>query len=341
VPFLGVDPQPNEMRRERVAIGQFADGSPVDVPVVVIRGAADGPTAYLQAGIHGDEVTGIEVCRRVVASLDPATLRGTVVAVPIGNVPAYRNRSRSFLDEERGPIDMNRVFPGDLAGLLTERIAATLVEEFLRPADYAVDFHSALAGCAIAPCAYVSGAEGHAVRHVQERLADAFALGLTCLQEGTTEFGHSNLTRSFCATAERAGVPAIIAEMGESGRITADVVDHGVAGTRRALAALGNLAADDAPAPEPSVRFRAIAFVHAESGGLVNHAVALGDPVEEGDVLGAIVDPLSGEEMPVVSPVAGIVLRLLTLGTCNVGAELVWVAHELVDLSEQSDGGRR
>ena len=339
--FLGVDPQPNEVRRERVAIGQLADGSPVYVPVVVVRGAADGPTAYLQAGIHGDEVTGIEVCRRAVASLDPATVRGTVVAVPIGNVPAYRNRSRSFLDEERGPIDMNRVFPGDPAGLLTERIAATLTDEFLRPADYAVDFHSALAGCAIAPCAYVSGGEGHAVRRAQERLAEAFGLGLTCLQEGTTEFGHSNLTRSFCATAERAGVPAIIAEMGESGRITAEVVDHGVAGTRRALAALGNLPLDDAPVAAPSVRFRAIAFVHAERGGLVNHAVALGDRVEEGDVLGVVIDPVGGDETPAVSPVSGIVLRLLTLGTCNVGAELVWVAHELVDPAGPSDGRPR
>lgn len=330
MPFLGVEPQSSEVRRERVAVGQFADGSPVVVPVVAIRGAADGPTAYLQAGIHGDEVTGIEVCRRVMASLDPEEVRGTVVAVPIGNVPAYLNRSRSFLDEERGPIDMNRVFPGDPSGLLTERIAWTLVDEFLRPADYAVDFHSALAGCAIAPCAYVSGAEGHPVRQVQQQLAEAFGLGLICLQEGTTEFGHSNLTRSFCATAERAGVPAIIAEMGESGRITAGVVERGVAGARRALAALGNLVPDGAP-PPPSVRFRAIAFVHAERGGLVNHAVALGDRVEEGDVLGMVVDPVGGEETPVVSPVAGIVLRLLKLGTCHVGAELVWVAHDLAE----------
>jgi predicted deacylase len=329
VPFLGVDPRRSEVRRERVAVAQYADGSPVVVPVVAIRGAAEGPTAYLQAGIHGDEVTGIEVCRRLLASLDPTELRGTVVAVPIGNVPAYRNRSRSFLDEERGPIDMNRVFPGDPAGLLTERIAATLVEEFLRPADYAVDFHSALAGCTIAPCAYVSGAEGHPVRDVQERLAEAFGLGLICLQEGTTEFGHSNLTRSFCATAERAGVPAIIAEMGEAGRITAGVVELGVAGARRALAEMGNLAPDGA-APPLSARFRAIAFVHAERGGLVNHAVALGDRVEEGDMLGTVADPVGGEETPVVSPVGGIVLRLLTLGTCNVGAELAWVAHHLV-----------
>lgn len=330
MPFLGVEPQPAEMRRERVAVGQFADGSPVTVPVVAIRGVDDGPTAYLQAGIHGDEVTGIEVCRRLMASLDPAELRGTVVAVPIGNVPAYLNRSRSFLDEERGPIDMNRVFPGDPQGLLTERLASTLVEEFLHPADYAVDFHSALAGCTIAPCAYVSGAVGHPVRQVQERLAEAFGLGLICLQEGTTEFGHSNLTRSFCATAERAGVPAIIAEMGESGRITADVVELGVAGARRALAAQGNLAPGEG-APPSSLRFRAIAFVHAERGGLVNHAVALGDRVEEGDVLGMVVDPVGGEETPVVSPVGGIVLRLLMLGTCHVGAELAWVAYDLIE----------
>jgi uncharacterized protein len=341
VPFLGVEPRKGEVRRERVTIGQLADGSPVYLPVVTVGGTADGPIAYLQAGIHGDEITGIEVCRRVIASLDPSDVRGTVVAVPIGNVPAYLNRSRSFADEERGPIDMNRIFPGDPRGLLTERIASALVEEFLHHVDYAVDFHSALAGCTIAPCAYVSGSEGHAVRRVQERLADAFGLGLTCLQEGTTEFGHSNLTRSFCATAERAGVPAIIAEMGESGRISAEFVELGVQGARRALAASGNLPGAGQAPPPPSVRFRSIAFVHAERGGLVDHAVALRDRVAEGDVLATIVDPVGGEETQVVSPVSGIVLRLLTLGSCNVGAELAWVAHQLVDPAEDADGGDR
>jgi predicted deacylase len=329
--FLGVEPRAGEVQRARVPFGQLADGSPAYIPVVSVAGREDGPTAYLQAGIHGDEITGIEVCRRVLASLDPSAVRGRIVAVPIGNVPAFRNRRRSFVEEERGPIDMNRVFPGDPGGLLTERIAAALVTEFLEPADYALDFHSALAGCNISPCSYVSGAAGNAVRQTQERLAASLGLGLTCLQEGTTEFGHSNLSRSFCSTAERAGVPAIIAELGESGRITWDFVERGVAGTRRALIDQGNLVDDAAPPATPSVCFRAIAFVHAERGGIVNHLVPLGATVEVGDPLVRVIDPVTAEETTSSAPVAGIVLRQLTLGSCGVGAELAWVAHEILE----------
>ena len=86
--FVGIDPRPGEVRRERVPVGRLADGIDAYVPVVAIGGTADGPTAYLQAGIHGDEVTAIEVLRRVLVAIDPAAVRGRIIAVPIGNVPA-------------------------------------------------------------------------------------------------------------------------------------------------------------------------------------------------------------------------------------------------------------
>ncbi len=329
MPFLDVDAPPGGVTRARVPVAQLADGSDAVLPVVVIRGPVDGPTAYLQAGVHGDEVTGIDVCRRVLAAIDPTDVRGRIVGVPVANVPAYRDRRRSFVQEERGPIDMNRVFPGDPCGLLTERVAATLVSELLAHADYAIDFHSALAGCDISPCAYVSSEPGTALRARQEALADALAFGLTCLQDGVTAMGHTDLSRSFSAAAERLGIPAVIAELGESGRITSHRLRTGVDGTLRALVAQGSLEADAAPAPAPSRRFRRIAFVHAERGGMVEHLLDLGRPVRAEEPLARIVDPVTAEEELVLSPVDGIVLRQLTLGTCNVGAELVWVAHQL------------
>jgi predicted deacylase len=329
--YFDIAPGPGEIVRRRVTVGQLADGSPAYVPVVVIRGVQDGPTAYLQAGIHGDEITGIEVCRRLVASIDPAEVRGRVVAVPIGNVPAYLDRKRSHVEEERGPIDMNRVFPGDPCGLLTERIAAALVGELLEHADYALDFHSALAGCNIMPCAYVSAAPTHPLRPAQEQLASSLGWGLTCLQEGITEFGHTNLSRSFCAVAERAGVPAIIAELGESGRITGELIDLGVRGARQVLVDQGNLP-PGSPAPAaPGTSFRNIAFVHAERGGIVNHCLPLGSAVRAGDELAVVSDPVTGESTGCRAPFDGLVLRQLTLGTCAVGAELVWVAHDIVN----------
>jgi predicted deacylase len=332
MPFLGVEPTPGVARCERVPLGRLADGSPVSLPVIALGGSSPGPTAYLQAGVHGDELTAIEVCRQVVASLDPSELRGNVVAVPIANIPAYLNRSRSFLFEERGPNDINRLFPGKADGLLTERVAAAISEQFVPHIDYAIDFHSGLAGCVIAPCVYVGGAPEEPVREPQERVADAFALDYICLQEGTTKFGHTDLARSFCSYAQSQGVAAVMAEMGESGRISWDRVERGVRGARRALAAMGNLAPDADGEPQaPARRFRNLRFVHSDTGGLVRQVRALGEEVVAGDVVALITDPITSEVTEVETPIAGVVFRQLTLGACHVGAEVVWIAHGFVD----------
>lgn len=325
--FLGIEPARGEVRRGRARVGSYADGTPVEIPVIVASGMEDGPTAYLQAGIHGDETTAIELCRRVVAAIDVPMLKGIVAVVPIGNVPAYLTRSRSWVHEERGPIDMNRIFPGDRDGLLTEQIAAAIVDGFLTSADYAIDFHSALGGCIIHPCVYVSGAAGHPVRDVQDRVASAMAFGLTCVQDGLKEFGHTNLSRSFASVAESMNVPAVVAEMGESGRITEAFLPVGVSGTIRALAAMGNLDHADV-AVEQSVRFRSIEFIHAPRGGLISQRRRLGEPVRAGDELAAVIDPYTGDEAVVTAPRDGIVFRQMTHGGCASGAELVWLASD-------------
>jgi predicted deacylase len=339
MPFLGVDPSPGEIRRERVNIARLADGSPVYVPVVAIRGRQDGPTSYLQAGIHGDEATGIEVLRRVLAALDPDSLRGLVVAVPIGNVPAFLTRSRFFVNEERTAVDMNRIFPGDHRGLLTERIAAVLVDEFLLHAQHAIDFHSALAGCRIPPCTYIGEPRGHPVHEGQERIADGLALDFTCYQEGVRQTGPTNLARSFCAIAADAGIPAVIAELGESQRVTWEYVDRGVTGTLSALAALGHLPSQ-APTTNTgaSVRFRDIAHVYSDFGGLLNPFGAVGQLVKAGDPLMSVFDPVSGNEETIVSPVDGFLFRQMLWASCNTGAEVCWVAHNLVQGNARGGG---
>src|SRR5690349_5954117 len=135
MPFLGVPVRTGEIVRSRIPIGEQLDGTPLTMPVVTIGGAKDGPTLYLQGGLHGDEMTGIEIARVVIKELDPSKLSGTVVCVPLANVPAHLTRTRGFLHEERWLIDVNRVFPGSAHGLLSERIADVLFNEFARPAD--------------------------------------------------------------------------------------------------------------------------------------------------------------------------------------------------------------
>src|SRR5579872_4548087 len=173
--FLGVTARPGEVTRNRVPVGELADGTPVALPVVVIHGAQPGPTLYIQAGLHGDEMTGVEICRRTLPTIDPAVLKGTVVSVPLANVPSHLSRTRGFLHEERWLIDINRIFPGNPHGLLSERIAHVLFNEFVLPADFSFDLHSALDGCEMGPHAYIDPADDDTgTLAIREKVALAF-----------------------------------------------------------------------------------------------------------------------------------------------------------------------
>jgi uncharacterized protein len=326
MPFLGVDAKPGTIARERVTIGEALDGSPVTLPVAVARGAADGPTLYLQAGLHGDELTGIDICRRVLAGLDPAAMRGTVVSVPLANPPAHRSRSRGSRHEERGPIDANRVFPGAPRGLQTERIVHVLFSEFVMAADFTLDLHSALDGCTIAPFVYIDPDDDETGTLAQrERLGRAFGTPYVYYKARGQKLGTSDMSRALRAQADAHGKASFSAEMGESTRVTAAYVPLGVRGVANVLHALGIL--DGEPDPVPDQRaFRTISLVHADHGGGLRWRVGLGHDVRAGQPIAEIVDVFGDPVEVVESPADGFLLRQMLLGAVATGAELAWVA---------------
>ena len=120
--FLGVRERPGTVLRRRVAVATWPDGSPLTLPILVATGAP-GSALYVQGGLHGDEIVGVEAARQIVAAVRPREIRGTLVSVPIANPPAFMSRQRGWPFEARGPMDMNRVCPGDANGPLTARIA--------------------------------------------------------------------------------------------------------------------------------------------------------------------------------------------------------------------------
>lgn len=327
MPFLGVPIRRGEVTKTRVTVGEFADGSPVALPVVTVGGAKDGPTLYLQAGVHGDELTGIEVCRRALAELRPAELSGNVVSIPVANLPSHLTRTRGFVHEERWLIDLNRIFPGNPHGLLTERIAHALFEEFVRPADLTLDLHSALDGCDIAPFVYVDpDDDANGTLGARERCALAFGTPYVYYKKRGTAFGTSDLSRSLGAQADAAHKAVIIAEMGESRRVSTALVPLGVRGVRNVLSAMGMRAAAAEPAG-PQRRFSEIHLVHAERGGGLRLAVDLRAEVKRGDTLGEIVDVFGAVTETLRAPVDGFVLRAMRLGSVATGGEIAWIAR--------------
>ena len=310
----------------RVPIGVYADGSPVELPVAVIRGRRPGPTLYLQAGLHGDELTGIDICRRVLAELDPEQLSGTVVSVPLANPPAHRSRTRGAVTEERGPIDANRVFPGSDGGLLTERIVHTLFHEFISHADLALDLHSALDGCNIAPFVYIDPDDDESgTLERREGAARAFGTPYLYYKGRGQKLGTSDMSRSLRSQADAAGIPSFSAEMGESRRVSAAYVPIGVRGVHNVLRHLG-MEVGEVDVPEEQRIFRTISLVHADAGGALRWCVDLGDQVSAGQTIAELVDLFGAEVETLTAPTDGFVLRKMLYGSISTGAEVAWIA---------------
>lgn len=326
--FLGVPVRRGEVLRDRVKVAEYADNSPVTIPVVTIGGAQDGPTLYLQAGIHGDELTGIEVCRRALAEIDPAQLSGTVVAVPVANVPSHLTRTRGYLNEERWLIDMNRYWPGTEGGLLTERLAHLLFTEFVEQADLTIDLHSALDGADITPFVYVWPSDTtNGTLGLREKVAHCFGTGHVYYHAAASKFGTSDVPRSLALQADMVGKVVMLAEMGESRRVSTEYVSTGVAGIRNVLITMGMLSGEPTLPPADQRRFDHFAVVHATSGGGLRLNVALRDEVTAGQQVAEIVDVFGQPVEQLVAPVNGFVLRVMRLGSVATGAEVVWVGH--------------
>lgn len=324
--FLGVSAEPGAAEFRRVRVGEAADGSEVTLPVAVFRGRRAGPILYLQAGLRGDEMTSIEICRRVLAELDPAALSGTVACVPLANPVAHRSRSRGALHEERGLIDANRVFPGSADGLMTERLVHVLFSEFIAEADLTLDLHSALDGCTIAPFVYIDPDDDESGTLAQREAAGlAFGTPYAYYKGRGQKLGTSDMSGSLRSRAEAAGYASISAEMGESRRVTAEYVPLGVRGVQNVLRRLGILDGDpvDAPPPRP---FRTITLHHASRGGGLRFFVALAQQVRAGDRIAEIVDVFGHPVETIEARCDGFVLRKMLFGSVGTGAELAWIA---------------
>ena len=291
------------------------EASYLNMPVFVARGVAPGPTLCLTAGVHGDELNGVEIARRAFSGIDAGTLRGTVIALPAINAEGVRTGNR-YLSDRR---DLNRAFPGSAGGSVARLIAHKVFTEVLVHCDALVDLHTASNDRTNLPQirADISDPE------IRE-LAVHFGTGIVIAGKGPD----GSLRRE----AAKAGIPAIIYEAGAPHRFQEGEIARGVAGIESILTYLGMADRPEREIPESRVYERSRwVRVPMKEGGFFFPDAALGDIVKKGDTLGRVIDPLTDESRAVVSSVSGEIIGMAFSRPVLSGYALYHVAWHTTD----------
>jgi predicted deacylase len=309
-----IEAAPGERAAGRIDVGEGRDGSPVSLPVCVIEGAADGRTLYIQAASDGDELNGVGVVNQLVPRLDPETLSGTVIVVGIANIYGFLQGSH------RNPIDdtkLNRVYPGDLEGSTSERIAARTFE-IARDADLALDLHQGSTSRMLDEVRIRCGRH-HDLHDDCLELASVFGAGHILDQKGPD----GQLAR----VAADEGIPIVDPELGGAVGWDQASIERGVAGVENLLGYYGFIDRD--VEVEPQVRAAGFDRYAAPRGGLVRYDVALGDGVSAGDQLFRVTDVFGAEQGTVTADADGVFWRSRRLPqvatgeyVCSVGTQI-------------------
>jgi predicted deacylase len=266
---------------------------------------------FASAAIHGDEINGVEIVRRLLKVPDLARIRGTVIAVPVVNVFGFVGRTR-YLPDRR---DLNRSFPGSPSGSLASQLAHLFMTEVVIKCSHGIDLHSGAVHRTNLPQLRADLSNPEA-----ERLARLF--GVPVILNARLRDG------SLRQAAAEIGIPILLYEAGEALRFDELAIRAGVKGLVRLMRALGMIRQRKPRRPilEPVV-VRASSWVRAPAGGILRSSCALGMRLKAGDTLGVIADPFGEAEATVTATKGGILIGRTNLPVVNQGDGLFHIAQ--------------
>ncbi len=288
--MLGTEVPPGTSARLSWKPDQSFEGIATPTPVLVINGVKPGPTLCLTAAIHGDELNGIEIVRRVLYALDEKKLNGTVIGVPIVNIQGFHRTSR-YLPDRR---DLNRYFPGNTNGSSASRIAYSFFNEVIRHCDALVDLHTGSFHRTNLP-------------QVRANLTDPGIVDLSQSFGATVVLHSKGQLGTLRRAAADAGIPSITLEAGEPMRLQLKAVNHGVKSIETLLNKK-NMYHRMSFWGEPQPVFYRSRWIRADQGGILFSEVKLGERVDKGELLGTVTDPITNVRSEIYSPFNGRVL---------------------------------
>jgi len=309
----GINIAPGTNQTIDLPAGKLYTHAPMTIPVHVIRSKRNGPRLFVSAAIHGDEINGVEIIRRLLKLPALKRLRGTIIAVPIVNVHGLINHTR-YLPDRR---DLNRSFPGSERGSIASRLAHLFMNEIVCQSTHGIDLHTGAIHRSNLP-----QIRANLEDEETDKLARAFNVPVII---------SSNLRDgSLREAAAEHGIPMLLYEAGEALRFDEVSIRAGVKGIINVMRELGML---QKPAKTSSSRrtdpvvARSSSWVRAPESGILRSMVPLGGRVKKGSILGVVSDPFGEFESLITASFSGIVIGRTNLPLVNEGDALFHIAR--------------
>ena len=307
----GIEVKPGSRATIDLPAGKLYTHTPMSMPVHVVHSKKPGPCLFVCAAIHGDEINGVEIIRRLLKLPALKRLRGSLIAVPIVNVHGLINHSR-YLPDRR---DLNRVFPGTEKGSLAARLAHLFMREIVANSSHGIDIHTGALHRNNLPQIRANLDDPET-----EKLARAF--GVPVIISASLRDG------SLREAASEVGIPMLLYEAGEALRFDEVAIRAGVRGVTEVMRTLGMLPTSHRHThPIEPVITDTTYWIRASSSGILRPMIKLGGHVEKNDLLGIISDPFGEREVQVTSPYNGIIIGRTNLPLVNEGDGLFHIAR--------------
>lgn len=300
---------PGERVNVDIPVADLYTATSIHMPVHVVCGRKAGPILFVSAAVHGDELNGVEIIRRLLKRKILRSIRGTLLAVPIVNVHGFLDQSR-YLPDRR---DLNRSFPGSAKGSIAARLANTFIKEIVSKADFGIDLHTGAINRSNLP-------------QVRGNLDDETTLGLAKAFGTPVIINASVRDGSLRACAAGLGMRMLVYEAGEALRFDEISIRAGLRGILNIMRFIGMLSPRRTPGRVTPVLANATSWVRAPVSGIVTGRAKLGSSVTEGQAVATISDPLGDGQEAAIAPFDGIVIGRSNLPLAHEGDALFNVA---------------
>lgn len=293
-----------------IPFGKLYTHTELNIGAHVIHGRQDGPVLLITAALHGDEINGVEICRRLLKLPRLNRIKGTLIVVPIVNTYGFVQQSR-YLPDRR---DLNRSFPGSEKGSLGSRMAFQFTDKILKCCTHAIDLHTGAIHRANLPQVRASAKDKTALRMAE--VFNAPVIIKAASRDGTMR-----------GTANNLGIPLLLYEAGEALRFDEQSIKIGVRGIVNVMQDLGMLSGKTKAPKNQSVFSKKSSWVRAEHDGIARYYVTLGQTVKAGDIMAHIYSPYSDFEVAIPATFDGVVIGRNNLPLVNEGEALFHVAE--------------